>query len=105
MRRFTVLLLALSLVSVGFEYVTDYGEVLEGTPLAALPEGHEANDGHAPAEHGASCDACHFGGVHLLALAVAPLTTLRATPPVISGWQEPAPTRVGLSRLDRPPIA
>jgi hypothetical protein len=105
MRRLTILLLALALVSAGFEYVTDYGEVLEGTPLAALPEGHDANDGHTPAEHGVSCDACHFGGVHLLALAVAPPTTLHAIPPVISGWVEPAPMRVGPSRLDRPPIA
>lgn len=101
-----ILLLVVSLLAGGFEYATDYGEVLESTPLAGMPEGHDERDGHEPAEHGISCDVCHFGGVHLLALAVSPLVALRvAMQPVIPDWPELAPTRMAPTRLDRPPIA
>jgi hypothetical protein len=105
MRTWIALISVLALLFAGFEFVTDYNEVLEGTPLAALPDGHSGDDGHTPTEHGFSCDGCHFGGVHL---AVMPVSLLSSFAPAAAGhslWSPPAPSRLDFSPLDRPPIA
>lgn len=105
MRRFAAILSVLGFLIGGFEFVTDYGEVLEGTPLAAMPDGHDSNDGHDAAEHGLSCDSCHFGGVHLMGFAVPSLAMLRLAVSDRPSWQAPDPARVVPARRYRPPIA
>ncbi len=105
MRRCIVIVSILALLFAVFEFVTDYDEVVEGTPLAAVPDGHDGDDGHAPAEHGFSCDSCHFGGAHLAALPMPLLSSLTPASAAFSPWRQPAPSHLDPSRLNRPPIA
>lgn len=94
----------LALLVACFEFATDYGEALEDTPLAAMPDGHSAGDGHHPSDHGLRCDNCHFGGVHLMGLAAAAPPRLPPATPEYFAWQAPARGLLSSSRLDRPPI-
>lgn len=71
MRRALAFLLTFTILAGSLEFAFDYGEALEGTSLAALPDGHTSDDGHDPADHETGCDSCHFGGVHLIAFVAA----------------------------------
>ena len=99
------MVVVLAVIVCGFEFTTDYGEALEGTPLVALPDGHQQNDGHDPAEHGLRCDNCHFGGVHLTGLTEAVMVVFAPAATANMPWQTPATVTPVLSRPERPPIA
>lgn len=104
MKPLIALLATIALLGSGVEFVTDYAEVLEGTPLAALPDGHTPGDGHEPADHGVRCDNCHFGGVHLIGVVPTAGTFGPATHAQRIVWSPPAPVRVSATPPNRPPI-
>lgn len=105
MRQFVAVLLILTLLAGGLEFASDYGEALEGTPLVAMPDGHQTDDGHDPGEHGRSCDHCHFGGVHLIGLTVLQILTSAPSSEPTTPWRTPPAAVAFLSPRDRPPIA
>jgi hypothetical protein len=103
--RLLASVLVLALLFGGFEYATDYVEAFEGTPLAVLADGHAPDDGHAPAEHSAACDGCHFGGVHPAALLLQPATVMPAADVMPAPWRSRLVAAVAAIPPYRPPIA
>ncbi len=99
------ILVLLAIFVAGMEFATDYGEALEGTVLAALPEGHQHDDGHSPADHGLNCDNCHFGGIHLIAFTASAATGASAATQGHTPWVDPMPMRVARTPPNPPPIA
>jgi hypothetical protein len=76
----------LAVFTAALEFAGDYGEAFEGTALAVMPDGHSADDGHQPGEHGLRCDNCHLGGIHLIGFTVASISAMpRATPVPAAG--------------------
>lgn len=69
MRRLLGTLLILAIVATGLEFASDYEEFLQHeTSAPAFLAG--ANDDGEPSSAGELCDLCHYGGVHLLAIAL-----------------------------------
>lgn len=105
MQRILAMLVILACGGAGFEFAADYDEVFDHGPLMALPDGHSPDDGHDPADHGISCDNCHFGGVHLTGLpeqAPVVLSPPNAAPLAMSAPDLPSAWRIP---PQRPPIA
>jgi hypothetical protein len=105
MNRLIAIALVLAVLLGGLEFATDYGEAFEGTPLIALPAGHQLSDGHDPAEHGLKCDNCHFGGIHLIGLTVPVVAVIPPGAAADIPWRTPPVTATVLSLPERPPIA
>ncbi|GMU76941.1 MAG: hypothetical protein AMXMBFR45_24320 [Gammaproteobacteria bacterium] len=105
MRRFIALLVAVSFTLVGFDYVTDYAEAFEGTPLAFLPDGHAEGDGHDAAEHVRACNGCHLGGALLLGLTHTISVVQDLERQVLADRPAHPLGSLSPSRLNRPPIA
>lgn len=104
-KRLVAICLVVTLLSTGLEFASDYSDVFEGTDLAAMPSGHDSNDGHDPAEHQIGCDICHFGGVHLMGVAMASPADVRMPPAADSPWQMPPPGAWIPHPPTQPPIA
>jgi hypothetical protein len=105
MQRILVMLLIIAFGSAALEFAGDYDEVFENSPLMTLPAGHTPGDGHDPADHGISCDNCHFGGIHLtgLPLEAAVVPSVRHAAP-LAGSPADLPS-VWRIPPQRPPIA
>ena len=105
MRRALTKLLMLAILAAGMEFATDYAEVLESTPLAALPDGHTGNDGHDPSDHALPCDNCHFGGVHLTGFIVTALAPLAGAASTFTPWSTQNTPNFSPAPPNPPPIA